>query len=105
MTESVLMTKWPTKTNPNPDYPENSEWGRDDKETDQQVACLERVAKQQQAEAAAELALASALKIIAGKDLLNDRKMMSNAIELERRALRVIRRGLPEIHDAPPIAP
>jgi hypothetical protein len=85
-------------------YPANSEWARDDRETEQQVACLERVIKQQQAEAAAALAMASALKIIAGKDLLSDREMMASAIELERRALRVIRRGLPEI-DAPPLAP
>jgi hypothetical protein len=99
------MTKWPTKTNPNPDYPEDSEWGRDDKETDQQVACLERVIQWQQAEAAASLAMASSLKIIAGKDLLNDCEMMASAIELKRQALHVIRRGLPKIDDAPPIAP
>jgi hypothetical protein len=52
---------------------------------------------------AAELAMASALKIIAGKDLMNDRELMASAIELERRALRVIMRGLPKM-EAPSIA-
>jgi hypothetical protein len=43
----------------------------------------------------AELALARTMQIIAG--ILDDRELMASAIELERRALRVIRRALPTL--------
>jgi hypothetical protein len=36
-------------TKPTQDYPDNSEWARDDRETDQQVTTLERVYQRQQA--------------------------------------------------------
>lgn len=36
----------PSKTKPAPDYPANSDWGRDDRETEQQVGAIERAVKQ-----------------------------------------------------------
>src|SRR5258705_13838222 len=36
-----------SKTKPTPNYPENSEWAGDDRETEQQLATLDRIIKQQ----------------------------------------------------------
>jgi len=43
---------------------------------------------------AAALALGRALKTIAGRDLMADREMMADGIDLEQQALDAIRRGL-----------